>query len=61
MFAKAIIHASKQVKPTTTERRNSLHQPPALKAPYLLPTVLEIEASDTSQDSQEFWELHRTL
>lgn len=36
-------------KPTTTDRRNSLHQLPALKAPYLLPTQQEIEASDTSQ------------
>lgn len=49
VFAKAVIHASKRVKPTTTDRRNSLHQLPALKAPYLLPTLQEIEASDTSQ------------
>lgn len=41
MLAKAIIHASKQVKPPTTDRRNSLHQLPALKAPYLLPTLQE--------------------
>ncbi|KAM7399686.1 hypothetical protein PAMP_018934 [Pampus punctatissimus] len=49
VFAKAAIHASKRVKPTTTDCRNSLHQLPALKAPYLLPTLQEIEASDTSQ------------
>lgn len=49
VFAKAVIHASKWVKPTTTDCRNSLHQLPALKAPYLLPTLQEIEASDTSQ------------
>lgn len=48
-FAKAVIHASKRVKPTTTDPRNFQHQLPALKAPYLLPTLQEIEVSDTSQ------------
>lgn len=40
--------------PPTAE---TLHQLPALKAPYLLPTLQEPEASDTSK----FWELHMIL
>lgn len=54
VFAKAVIHASKRVKPTITDYRNSLHQLTALKAPYLLPTLQEIEASDTSQMVESF-------
>lgn len=48
VFAKAVIHDSKRVKQMTTDT-DHLHQLPALKAPYLLPSQQDIEASDTSQ------------
>lgn len=58
VFAKAVIHASKRVKPTTTDRRNSLHQLPALKAP---PTCRRPRRRIPHTHDQEYWELHRTL
>lgn len=61
VFAKAVIHALKWVKPTTTRHRNSLHQLPALKAPLPLTHPAGDWGIRYLTDDQEYWESHRTL